>query len=336
MEPTLREELAVVRAVTFASLFEYPLTLPQLRHSLETAADETAIERWLTSSPLLRQAVCLEGGFVRPRARPELVERRLAREAASLRRLRSDAPVLRAMAALPFVRMVAISGSLAHLNGDEDADLDLFIVTSPARVWTVTVVALVMARAMGWRKRLCLNYVISQAALTVKPDDLFAANQIIHLQPVAGEATYRTFLDANPFVAACYPNFRPRSILPDLGGPSRRPMTAIVEWMVRPVAPVVERAARALYRKHLRRQSRSWHSPEHVQLEAECLKLHTNSHRESVMNRFEAAVADVFATVLTTCEDALPDDPRIASEELGVTLESWRRPEPSAVAAEPG
>src|SRR5262245_23972633 len=108
MRPTLREELAVVRAVSFASLFEYPLTLSQLRHSLETAADVPTIERWLTESSLLRHAVCLAGGFVFPRARPDLVDRRLAREAASLKRLRLDAPVLRAMAAIPFVRMVAI------------------------------------------------------------------------------------------------------------------------------------------------------------------------------------------------------------------------------------
>ena len=49
------------------------------------------------------------------------------------------------------------------------------------------------------------------------------------------------------------------------------------------------------YAWHLRRRSRSWHSPEHVQMEPECLKLHTNSHRDSISGRFEQALVDVLA-----------------------------------------
>ena len=63
---------------------------------------------------------------------------------------------------MPFVRMVALSGSLAHLNADGEADLDLFVITAPGRVWSVTLTTLLRARLLGWRRRLCLNYVVSE------------------------------------------------------------------------------------------------------------------------------------------------------------------------------
>ena len=295
MFPTRRDEMAVIRAVTYASLFDYPLTMAQLRESLEVTVDQVTLERWLREGPLLRHAVGVERGYVSLRLRPQLVERRLAREAASLEQLGRDAPVVRAIAALPFVRMVAISGSLAHLNAVDGADLDLFVVTSRSRVWTVAVLALALARAMGWRTRLCLNYIVSEAAMTVKPADLFSANQIIHLRPVAGEPAYRAFLDANPFVVSHYPNFVPRSLFDAPGLAPGPAAAAVAERALWPVAPIVERAARALYAWHLRRRSRSWHSPEHVQMEPECLKLHTNSHRDCISERFERAIADVLA-----------------------------------------
>ena len=47
--------------------------------------------------------------------------------------------------------MVALSGSLAHLNLQEGGDLDLFVVTRGRHAWTVCVALIVLARLMGRR-----------------------------------------------------------------------------------------------------------------------------------------------------------------------------------------
>jgi hypothetical protein len=57
-------------------------------------------------------------------------------------------------------------------------------------------------------------------------------------------------------------------------------------------APAIETVSRRLYAWHLRRRSASWRSPDQVDLQADYLKLHTQSHRRSVMDRFEAAVEE--------------------------------------------
>ena len=288
MSTCRRLDDAILQAVTYAGLFDYPLTLVQLREALPVAASETALADRLTVSAWLAPVVAWRGGLVYPAGRDDLPGIRRRRESITLPRLRADTPALRFLTGLPFVRAVAISGSLAHLNADdgEAGDLDLFVIAAPGHVWLTTVATLVVARLRGWRRRLCLNYVVADDALALSPSDLFSANQIVHLRPVAGEAAYRRFLDENPWVALHYPNFEPRRL-------EARPTGAPATWwtaLLAAAAPLLEPAARALYGWHLGRRSTGWATRDGVRLEAGCLKLHTSSHRRTVMSRYEAAL----------------------------------------------
>jgi hypothetical protein len=207
---------------------------------------------------------------------------------------------------MPFVRMVALSGSLAHLNAEASADLDCFVITAPHRVWSVTLSLLVIARLFGWRRRLCLNYVISEEALRVEPADLFSANQIIHLRPILGDDVFARFVDANPFVREIYPNFevgqanRPTHLRQGYGGRAGHwTLKSMLEGaLALGLAPAAERLARAIYGWHLNRRAASWQSRDQVRLEAECLKLHTSSHRAAALERYNAAVADALRRAL--------------------------------------
>ena len=291
MKPTRTEEIAVLRAVTYAALFDYPLTLPQLHASLpEVRAEAEAVASWWRESEFLQARVDHRDGLYFPAGRPDLLRTRARREALSRDLLDRDRRILSFVARMPFVRMVALSGSLAHLNAERTADLDLFVITAPGRVWTVTLAVLVIAKLLGWRQRLCLNYVVSEAALRIEPADLFSANQIIHLRPISGHEVFERFIDANAFVRHFYPNFRAGSQLPTRGARGFWWAEAIGDLTM---APLVERTARALYGWHLRRRAAGWESRDQVRLEAECLKLHTSSHRSATLAGFDRAMARV-------------------------------------------
>lgn len=284
--PTPAQERAVLESVIYASLFDYPLTLEQLHETLvDEAADSAAIAAWYDGSAFLQARIEWRDGYFFPVGRADLPELRRRREELSRAALDELRAPLRLVLGMPFVRMVAISGSLAHLNAEGDADLDLFVITRAGRAWTVMVTVLLLARLFGWRKRLCLNYVVSERALAVEPRDLFSANQIVHLQPLLGAATYRRFLHANRFVTRFYPNFQPRPV----DGVRSRSAIALEVLLHYTVGPVVERVCRAAYGRYLRRTSGTWQSSDQVRLDAECLKLHTSSHRAHVMQRFERA-----------------------------------------------
>jgi hypothetical protein len=128
--------------------------------------------------------------------------------------------------------------------------------------------------------------------LALDQQDLFTASQIIHLKPLVGQAVYRRFVAANPFVARFYPNFH----VPSTGRIGSRSSRLVARFkgqaesaMAVPSA-FVEWVCRGAYRAYLMRRAAGWQSPEQVRLEPDCLKLHTKSHRRSVLARFEHAV----------------------------------------------
>jgi hypothetical protein len=284
------EELAIVRTVLYASLFDYPLTTGELRQALiQGTLDETEIERLYRSSDVLRRLVARREGFFLPQGRPDLVDRRRERERTSGRALAAHRRLLRCACAVPFTRLVALSGSAAHLNMDGGADVDLFVITRGRHVWSVTLLIVLLAKLMGQRPTLCVNLVMSDDRLRVLQEDLFTANQIIHLKPLIGSDTLERFIAANPFVAAWYPNGRVDGRY-ERYAPGRAVARAkrLLETMLG-LGPgaVCEWLARTTYRPYLRRRLAGSATPERVQLLCDCVKLHASSHRDAVLRRFE-------------------------------------------------
>jgi hypothetical protein len=287
------EEMAIVRSVLYASLFDYPLTLTQLRQTLiESTQTPTEIQALYARSDTLRATIEQYHGFFFPKDRRDLVSERRRRETRSKIFLDRHRRLLSVICALPFVEMVALSGSIAHLNLEGTGDLDLFIVTRGRHVWSVAVAVVVIAKLMRRRKTTCANFVLADSALALDQQDLFAASQIIHLKPLIGENVYRRFVAANPFVARFYPNFRatPAARRPSGWAVIGRGLKALIEAVVAVPSVAVEHLCRVAYRKYLSRRASTWSSPEQVRLDPDCLKLHTRSHRQSVLSRFDHAV----------------------------------------------
>lgn len=297
MIPSKDQELAVLRSVVYASLFDYPLTVHQLHKSLiGVRADCRDIVGWWRCSDALQATVEYRDGLFFPAGRSDLIATRARREGVSRELLDRDRRILAMLARVPFVRMVALSGSLAHLNAEGSADLDVFVITAPQRVWSVTLAVLVLSRFLGWRRHLCLNYVVSERTMKIVPEDLFTANQIIHLKPVCGNAVFDRFVKTNAFIRNHYPNFE----LPSSGATASTlasPTHMLEKVLSFGAAQLTERISRALYGWHLRRKAAAWKSRDEVRLEPECLKLHTSSHRAHTLARFDRAMVDALERI---------------------------------------
>jgi hypothetical protein len=290
------EERAIARSVLYAALFDYPLTLAQLRQTLiESRHTATEILALYHHSTGLQAAIDCRDGYFFPRGKDAWIGERHRRERASRAFLRRHRTLLRLIAAMPYVRMVALSGSIAHLNLDGDGDLDLFIVTRGEHVWSVTVATILLAKLLGRRRTLCANFVVSDRALALGPQDLFTASQVIHLKPIVGGDLFGQLLKANPFVASFYPNFHPApGFSAGLGRIGRfAPLKRGIEWLGAAPAAATETVCRRLYRAYLARRAGTWRSPQQVRLERNCLKLHTQSHRDAVLTRFDRAVTEL-------------------------------------------
>ena len=288
-------ELAIARSVIYASVFDYPLTLEQLHRTL-VESDQSAAEILAVydGSEMLQHMIEYRDGYFFPIGRADLVAERARREARSRAFLERHALVLRLIATIPYTRLVALSGSIAHLNLEPNGDLDLFVITRGQRVWTVTVAVLLLAKLLHRRRAVCANFILADSHLALEQPDLFTANQVIHLRPLIGAETLAAFFAANPFVKRTYPNAT--AALPPvgderIGGRTLAAVKSALEMVLGLPSPLIEAICRRLYAGHLRRRAASWRSPDQVRMGSDYLKLHTQSHRERVMQRFHTAFA---------------------------------------------
>jgi hypothetical protein len=112
-----------------------------------------------------------------------------------------------AIAAVPFVRMVAITGTLAMENVDTDADVDFFIVTDPRRVWLSRSLSIALVyRGRLERVDICPNYVISSDALDQFDRSFFSAHELAQMVPIYGLDVYERLIQSNCWAATYLPN----------------------------------------------------------------------------------------------------------------------------------
>jgi len=200
-------EQAVLAALAYSDVFSWPLTLDEIRGGAPVAVTPEEVAHAVDA---LTEAgvVNVVDGFVVLGDRPALVAERQRREALSARMWRRARRAGAVIGRLPFVRFVAVSGSLAVNGAGDDDDIDLFVVTVPGRVWTVRAMILAVARAFSLsparKARLCPNYLVASTHLAIAERDVFTAHELANLVPLAGDPV--PLLAANPWVADFLPN----------------------------------------------------------------------------------------------------------------------------------
>lgn len=86
----------------------------------------------------------------------------------------------------PFVKGIAISGSLSKGVMHDDGDIDYFIITSKNRLWICRTLLILFKKIflLNSRKYFCLNYFVDEDNLEIKDKNIFTAVEIKHLLPV--------------------------------------------------------------------------------------------------------------------------------------------------------
>jgi len=111
------------------------------------------------------------------------------------------------LGALPFVRMVALTGSLAVMNVSKNADFDYMLVAQRRRVWVARAFALLLNRIANiFGHTLCPNVVVSETMLEWHQRDLYSARELCQMIPIAGLDVYQSLLKENEWVKEFLPN----------------------------------------------------------------------------------------------------------------------------------
>ncbi len=214
-EPSLRDlDDAILRTIAYADIFDYPLTGREIhRYLIEQAALASTVQDRLLHAPRLRQLLGANSPFWFLAGREELVSIRRLRQTVSRRLWAKARRYGGHIAALPFVRMVALTGSLAMNNATSlDDDIDFLVVARSGRVWLARGLAVLLVRlARSQGVYLCPNYVLSEACLDLGRPSLFIAHELAQMVPLFGPSLYRHLLDSNGWAFGYLPNASPET-----------------------------------------------------------------------------------------------------------------------------
>jgi len=201
-------EHAIVQAVAYADVFDYPLTFHEVhRYLVGLSASFSAVKDTLENGLLPGHRLTNCQGYVTLPGRESIVETRLRRKALCMQLWPKGVRYGLAIASLPFVRFVAVTGTLAVDNVDQGADIDYLIATVPGRVWLTRFLVLVLvylARLEG--VTVCPNYVISVGALEQFDHTLFTAHELAQMVPLHGFDVYEELVGVNAWARCLLPN----------------------------------------------------------------------------------------------------------------------------------
>lgn len=197
-------ERAILEALAYSDIFDQPLRLEELHRYLPVRASLDELSPALTT---LNGWTGSKEGFYFLAGREVIVEIRREREARSRRLLPHALRHGRILGRLPFVRMAALTGSLAVLNISRNADFDYMLVTMPGRVWIARAFALLFNRftqILG--HTLCPNLIVAETALEWDQHDLYSARELHQMIPITGLDVYQKLMQANAWTSNFLPN----------------------------------------------------------------------------------------------------------------------------------
>jgi hypothetical protein len=199
---------AILRTVAYADVFDYPLTAGQIhRYLVGVAVSPSDVREALNDGSLVPRRLTQSNGYYCLSGRAEIVKTRLHRATVAARMWPKARRYARLIASLPFVRMVAITGTLAVENSDSDADIDYLIVTAPQRVWLTRSLAIAFVHVGRLeRVEICPNYVVSIDALDQFDRSLFSAHELAQMVPLYGLQVYEQLIHANRWARRYLPN----------------------------------------------------------------------------------------------------------------------------------
>ena len=227
------EEISILRLLAYFDIFHYPLTKNEIRQFLPEFLSETRLDAILQFM-LINDTIFLYNDFYSLNDNPLLAYRRRDGNLRAKNLTPKAYAIGRFLYRFPFVRAIAISGSLSKDFADEKADIDFFIITKANRLWIARTIMHLFKKLTfltGHQHYFCMNYYLDEEALLIQEQNIFTAIEIRTLLPVCGEQLHNKFLERNSWASEF---FRSSGTLQTAGGkkPDVKPWyRSFAEWI---------------------------------------------------------------------------------------------------------
>ncbi len=214
---------SIAKVIVFFDLFDYPLSSYEIWQYLDISADLSEIKDILDAGI---SGIESENGFYFLVSRREIILERQRRYHFSANKFRLANRAVKLFRLIPYVEMVAVSNIIGSHNLRDGSDIDLFIVTSPRRLWLTRLFCAGVAKILGWRptretkrNRICLSFYASSnaldlSALRLGEEDIYFNYWLAGLVPIYDQnQIYHHLIEENGWLQRSLPNWQENKVL---------------------------------------------------------------------------------------------------------------------------
>ncbi|MES2111500.1 MAG: hypothetical protein V4577_22270 [Bacteroidota bacterium] len=198
----------ILETLAYFDLFDYPLSRAEIYLFLKNKHDFDVFEDGLRS--LLDNGIIYQfDRFYTLKNDHYLVVRRNEgnKKAAELIKIAEKVGGL--LIRFPYVRGIAISGSLSKNYADDGSDIDLFIITAKNKLWIARTIMHCFKKLtflVNKEHLFCMNYYIDERQLEIAEKNIYTAIEVATLIPLQGDIVFEHFFAANTWTREYLPN----------------------------------------------------------------------------------------------------------------------------------
>jgi GNAT superfamily N-acetyltransferase len=225
---------AIARTLAYADIFDHPLRLDEIhRYLIGHRASHAAVESALARDDSLRTVVEHSCEWYHLRGRSRIVDIRRRRSEASARLWPAARRYARVIAGLPLVRFVGLTGALSMDCAEEGSDIDLFVLTTPRRLWTARLLILAVVRVAAMRGvTLCPNFLLSTDRALLTERNVFTAHELAQMVPIAAMPGGDRLGAANEWTREFLPNAGVAALEAGSAPLLSRVLSAMLAWRI--------------------------------------------------------------------------------------------------------
>ena len=213
---------AILKAVAFFDMFDYPLTPFEIWTFCGIKCELSEILEALNNNNLPLKT---KYGFYFLNNRSEIVDIRQRRYNYANRKFKRALKIARLFKIVPWIKMIAVGNSIGANNLRDDSDIDFFIITEAKRIWVTRWFCVGLAKFLNLRPQplkkrdtICLSFYITDDNLELKklmlPEnkihDVYFVYWLANLVPIYNkDNSYLKLINANVWLKECLPNWLP-------------------------------------------------------------------------------------------------------------------------------
>jgi hypothetical protein len=199
----------ILKVLAYFDLFDYPVSAEEIRFLLGSPVEKKELLQDLEQ--LVRARFLFRfGEFYSLTDDPSSTKNRLEGNQRAKPLIAKGSRIAAFLFRFPFVRGVAISGSLSKNFAEVNADIDFFIITKANRLWIARTFLHLFKKLTyltGHQHWYCMNYFIDEEALLIEEKNTFTATELITLMPKFGAEAFVQFFQANDWASLFFPNY---------------------------------------------------------------------------------------------------------------------------------